>query len=83
MSVAMVTVVTMTTLSSMSLDDVLPVACHDWFMGGAHYRSLSQLCLIHGMLAKLSINQLASINIEKNVPLMVWIFPILCCLLEM
>lgn len=87
MSVAMVTIVTVATLYPSSLHDVLPQYITDWL--DEVYPPLSRLAIVHGLLAKLSSEELVSIQLPsvssgsgKEHPLLVWLFPILTELMD-
>ena len=43
---------------------------------------ISQLCLSHSLLAKLSPHNLLTISIDGDVPLLLWLFPVTCALFD-
>ena len=79
----MLLVVTITILNPSTLDAVLPSLCHQWLHHNSHtpLPLLSQLAIVHGLIAKLSTTELTNIKIE-GTQLLLWLFTIICNLVD-
>ena len=86
MATAMVTIITMATIHQSSLVTVFPLKYRVWFNNTmttpTQYPLLSQLCLINGILVKLSFSQINSILINDNYKLIKESFSLICYLLD-